>query len=375
MKVAIYGGSFDPVHFEHRNIIDACYKELGVDKVVLLPTYLPPHKKKSETAFEDRVKMLELMFRNVSYVDIDKYELTTGKEVNYAYDMLKDLRKKYPDFVYVIGGDSLLNLDSWYKYEDLLRENELAVIKRENVDIDYENLIKKYTDKYNARITLLDYTGSKLSSTYIRFLCYLERDITEYVGKNVADYIEKKQLYTLFKPIVTKVKNSVSPKLFTHIANTVLCGVVINQICNLKISTTRVFASCLLHDIAKERTNLIYGVPPQTVSTPVFHQFYGEQVAYHEFKIKDEEVLDAIRFHTTAKPEMTNLGKLVYLADKICEGRDYDGVDEIRQALNEGLDKAFLMCLNRSYEYVEQKGENVYPLTKEAVIYYNKENV
>lgn len=374
MRVAIYGGSFDPIHLEHRKIVTACKEELGVDKVILLPTYLPPHKKKSEVNYEDRINMLRLTFEDLDYVEIDDYEFRSGAEVNYAYDMLRELKKSYSDFVYVIGGDSFLNIESWYNFEGLLQENEICVVKRGHISCDYDAKIQEYRHKYDAKISVLDYVGGDCSSTYIRVLSYLHEDIEPYVGAKVANYILENKLYQKYENFVKKIKNSVSERLFNHIVNTTLCGIRINQTCNLKISTTRVFVACMLHDVAKERTDLLYGVPFQTVNTAIFHQFYGERVAYNEYNVNDDEVLDAIRFHTTAKPNMSTLGKLVFLADKICLGREYDGVNDIREVLKcEGFDEAFVKCLNWSYDYLVEKDRLIYPLTKEAVLYY-KEN-
>ena len=375
MKVAIYGGSFDPVHLEHKKIVEACKSELNVDKVIILPTYLPPHKKKSKTSYEDRINMLNIMFSDLDYVEIDNYELNSMHDINYAYVMLNDLKEKYKDFVYVIGGDSFINLESWYNYEGLLKEFELCVVKRNNVIFDYESKAEEYRKKYNAKITLLKHNGKDVSSSYITISNYLYQDITEYVGKKVAEYINAKKLYLSYDNFVQNIKNSVSDRLFKHIVNTTLCGIKINQFCNLNISTTRVFVACMLHDIAKEREDLKYGIPIQTINTSIYHQFYGERVAYYEYNIKDEMVLDAIKFHTTAKPEMSDLAKVVFLADKICEGRTHDGVEDIRQdLLNNGLDSAFNKCLFWSYDYLISKKASVYPLTKEAVMYY-KENV
>lgn len=376
MKVAIYGGSFDPIHLEHRKIIEACHDELKVDKVVILPTYLPPHKKKSKTSFNDRVNMIKIMLSDLDYVEIDDYELTTNTDVNYAYTMLHNLNNKYPDLIYVIGGDSFRNIESWYRYEELLHDFPLCIIKRNNVVFDYQAKIDEYTKKYKANITLLEHEGKDVSSTYITVSNFMYQDITEFVGDSVAKYIKDNHLYMNYDQFVSKVKSNVSERLFTHITNTVLCGIKINQYCNLNISTTRVFVACILHDIAKERKDVVYGVPPVTVNTEIFHQFYGERVAYYEYNITDEMVLDAIRFHTTAKPGMSDLGKLVFLADKICKGRTHDGVEDIREDLRvNGLDSAFKKCLNWSYDYLTSKGKSVYPLTKEAVDYYNKENV
>lgn len=376
MKVAIYGGSFDPVHLEHLRIVEAVKEELNVDKVVLVPTFAPPHKEKSKADFEDRTNMLRIMFSVHDYVIIDEYESEISEGYNYAYDVLKHLKECYDDIVYVIGGDSFINLESWYEWENLLKENKLAIVKRGNLNFDYQKKIDEYRTKFHTDIIMMNYVGKNVSSTYIRIANYLDLSIAPYTGEKIAKYIRDYKIYTMFSAIVKKVKSDIDEKLYTHTVNTVLCAFQIRSDCNLKISSTRVFVACLLHDIAKERTDLKYGVPLNTVNTSIFHQFYGERVAYYEYNVKDEEVLDAIRFHTTAKPEMTELGMLVYLADKICKGRDYDGVQEIRDTAKVDFYKAFRMCLKYSYEYVMTKTNAVYPLTKEAVKYYlNKENL
>jgi nicotinate-nucleotide adenylyltransferase len=109
---------------------------------------------------------------------------------------------------------------------------------------------------------------------------------------------------------------------------------------------------------------------PKNTPLSVLHQYTGAELAEKVFKISDKNILGAIRFHTTAKPEMTLLEKLIYTADKIESERDYEGVEGIRNAMKNGLDEGFLECLKVNYAHILNKKINIHGLTKEASEYY-----
>ena len=110
-------------------------------------------------------------------------------------------------------------------------------------------------------------------------------------------------------------------------------------------------------------------VPPEGVPSPVLHQYTGAYLAEHTFGISDEEVLDAIRFHTSGRENMTALGKLVFLADMLEEGRSYEGVEELRRFFYEDLDVCLYAALKRQTEYLAESGKPVYPLTQSAFLW------
>lgn len=111
----------------------------------------------------------------------------------------------------------------------------------------------------------------------------------------------------------------------------------------------------------------------EKVSTALSHSVLGSYIARHEFGVLDEEILSAIRFHTTAKPEMTLLEEIVYLADLIEVGRDYPGVDELRDMAYSGqLHEAVLKSLDNSINLVIKKRSPLHLRSVEARNYYLK---
>ena len=108
-KTGIFGGAFDPLHNSH---IEMALKalETGLDKVVFVPSCIPPHKS-CNVSFEDRIEMLKRVISDYPRFDICTLEYDLGG-VNYAKDVLPRLKEIYGDIVYIIGGDSLIDLDN-----------------------------------------------------------------------------------------------------------------------------------------------------------------------------------------------------------------------------------------------------------------------
>ena len=93
-------------------------------------------------------------------------------------------------------------------------------------------------------------------------------------------------------------------------------------------------------------------------------------MARKEFGIEDDEVLEAIKYHTTAKPNMTDLDKLIFCADMLEEDRDFEGVDELRDIISQDLHQGFVACMEHQYAYLVNRGGDIYPTTVLAVEYY-----
>lgn len=98
----------------------------------------------------------------------------------------------------------------------------------------------------------------------------------------------------------------------------------------------------------------------------LWHAPVGAYLVQQEAGITDEEILDAIRYHTTGRVGMSVLEKVVCLADYVEPGRHFPGVDEVRQLAQKDLNKALAQSLLNTIKFLEKKGQKVYPLTKEA---------
>lgn len=371
IKVAVLGGAFDPVHNEHIKIALAAVKELGIEKLVLLPASNPPHKNIDGENFCHRVKMLKQAFENFpAEVEICEIE-SQNISKNYTVDNLPKLKKLYGDFYYLIGGDSLLNFEQWYKPEVIVKLTNVVVFNRKGYEGVSEKVIE-YEKKWNCKIKIMEYVGENVSSSSIRAKLYLGMD-TDDIPDSVLNFIKENNYYTDYLKIVNKAKGYLSNERFFHSKNTVLTAIEINNRCNLQLPYDKIFIAGILHDIGKKNCYNGLDIPSDSVGTPVEHQFTGAELACTDFNINDAEILNAIRYHTTSRPNMSNLEKLIFVADMLSYERNYSGIDNLRSKVYNNFNKGFYACINYSYNYLLNAQKPVYPLTEQAVEFY-KEN-
>ena len=115
MKIAIFGGSFDPVHAEHINIVKAAAEKLETDKIIVIPAYIPPHKQgKSLASAQDRLNMAKLAFGQIKNCEVSSFEISAGG-TSYTYRTLQYFREKYPQatFYLLVGADMLKDFYTW----------------------------------------------------------------------------------------------------------------------------------------------------------------------------------------------------------------------------------------------------------------------
>ena len=362
MKIGLFGGAFNPPHVEHQKVIDVAKSTLNLDEVIVFPSYYPPHKRTSDsTPFGLRVKMCQIAFENEQISTIEQQD----DYINYAVENVKKFKEIYPHdtLYYIIGGDSMADLFTWYKPEELLKMVQLVVYPRDGRWQDMTIAIKK-AEEIGAKITLLDIVSSNISSAEIRYLASMGVSIDGLVVSDVANIISVEQPYTV--PEIQLLKSMLTDRVYNHSVRTAVWALKLNR--KLALPTSDVFKASFLHDIAKEDTSTI-GVPNDAINSPVAHQFRGAKIL--EDLGYASSVVDAVRYHTTGCENMTTLQKLVFVADMTEEGRKFDGVDELRQALLLDFEDGFRKCIARTYEFLLKKGSEIYYLTKDAYLYYN----
>lgn len=370
MRIALYGGAFNPVHSEHLNIVLAAKRALGLDKVIVIPTNISPHKKGVMSARgKDRLAMCRLAFEGVDGVEVSDVELKRGG-VSYSYVTCRHFKKIYPndDLFFIIGADMLKTFELWKEPDEILKCATLAVCARENADelIPY---IKKFQKRFKKEIVNFGYVGKPVSSTRVRTLAALGEDTAGLVPESVRLYIRKRSLYGLEE--LSGVKKYLTEERWRHTVRVALLAAEYARAAG--VYEIDAITAAALHDCAKflsaDAEELKGFVPPKGVPEPVLHQYSGAFVAEHTFGVKGEGILNAIRYHTSGRENMSNLEKLIYLADMLEEGRDFDGVEELRAKLKNGLDCCLLAALEHQLNYLKSKGEPVYPLTERAYKY------
>ncbi len=388
MRIGIFGGSFDPVHSEHVRLARAAIDSLRLDKLFVLPAHTPPHKQgKTLSSDQARLEMCRLAFATLSKAEVSDYEIAQGG-TSYTYLTCRHFKEKYPaaQLFFLVGTDMLRDFPTWKNPEKILESVTLAVCAR----AEGAGWLKKeraaFEDRFHASFAVIGYEGKAVSSTEIRVLAGAGASLIPYVDENVERYIYEKGLYN-----AAFAKGALALEKPSRAAHSLrVAKAAAKRASCLEISEEKVIAAALLHDCAK---NLAMDSPLTAgfvmreewgnVPDPVMHQFTGAYVAEHTFGVRDEEVLDAIRFHTSGREDMSVLGALIFLADMVEEERAYDGVDVLRELFWKEVPKrasktALFACLKealrRTVEYLEEKKERVYPLTKRAYMFLeNKE--
>ena len=365
-KTGIFGGTFNPPHREHIEICRAAMAELGLERIVILPTSIPPHKKVWESEEARRI-MTELTFDEDGFI-IDLYE-QENPGVHYSVDTLRVMRQRYGDVTFIIGGDSAIDFFKWRQPEAILQENEIAVCGRFGREAELFKAVDALRAK-GGRVNVLSYVGGNVSSTLVRYVAALRADLKKYVTDDVANYITQNGLYRDYDELLSKVRERVNKERYAHTVRTAVKALELNG--QLGLDPQKVFLSAVLHDVGKNEKRI--GVPSDAVDGPVAHQFSGAMIAETEFGVTDEDVLGAIACHTTGKPDMTTLDKLIFVADLVEDGRDYAEVEELRRAVNADFDSGFRLIIERDYAHLKAVGRPIYHLTEKAYEFYkNKE--
>ncbi len=362
-KTLIFGGAFDPPHIEHVNMCNSAMAQLGADKLVIVPTYFPPHKGAGFLTFEQRVKLINTAFSGIDFV-VDDIERVREKD-NYSALVLPILKEKYGDIIYLIGGDSIEHLHTWYHPSEVLSVCPIAICARNGFE-DAKKNIQSVKSTFGGEFILLDYVGKDISSSHIKAQLLLGEK-PDGISDEVYCQIRENGLFDDYKDMVERLKTYQTEELFEHSKAVVLTAIRLNSLHNLKLDFKKVFLACLLHDNAKQRPSVDgLNVPIDAVGTPVLHQFLGAEKARRDFGITDEDILSAIRYHTTAKANMTLLERLVYTADSVSFDRTYEPIPSIRDIAMRDFEEGFRAVLKYTYDKVSKKGGNMHPLTQEA---------
>ncbi|ATZ20900.1 nicotinate-nucleotide adenylyltransferase [Mesoplasma coleopterae] len=337
-KIALFGGSFDPVHTDHFNMAKACHDKLGFEEVWIIPTFLNPFKSSTKTSNEERLNLLNLIFENEDYIKIDQFEMN-NQRVTTTYETVSHFKKMYPyyDFSFVIGSDNLNRLEEWNNFDELINLVNFIVFERSN------NYKKEVAQKYNLPIYYFE--NNYLSSTKIREL----EDLKLLIPK-VNDYINYHLLY-----LDIRMKPFMDEQRYQHCLNVGEMAAKLAELNNIDPQKAKVAGT--LHDITKrwsEEKQIAYLTKYEKAllgePKPVWHSYTGAFHLKYDWLINDEEIINAVYNHTVGCEEMTTLDMIVFCADKISVERDYEDVQYYREECFKDLKTGFIKLLINQYD-------------------------
>lgn len=197
MTECLFQGSFNPIHNAHLSLAEYVHKKFGFDKIIFIPAFKPPHKDIKNFDTENsihRLEMVQLAVKNIPFLDVSAIEYTRNKP-SYTYDtivQILQITNSQEKIKFIIGSDAFMQIESWYKSEDLKHLVDFILFVREkNLD---KNKIEQLKQKgYNY--ILMDMPYVDISSSEIRRRCRNKESIEDIVPLEVAKYIQENDLY------------------------------------------------------------------------------------------------------------------------------------------------------------------------------------
>ena len=387
MRIAIYGGSFNPPHRGHMEAARAAAEALSPDRFLIIPASTPPHKALEENSPspEQRLELCRLAFGELPGVEISDLELQRAGK-SYTFDTVEALRAQYPgaELCLVMGSDMFLSFPSWYHWQELLAYCTLAVLSREDGERQALEAFKAKLETENAaHVEIISHTPLPMSSSDIRLKLRKAQEVEE-LKAEVYDCIIRNGLYGA-RPALSWLRRMVMPYLnenrVAHVLGVERQAVALAERWGEEVYSAAVAG--ILHDITKAmgkekqlKLCIKYGImleADERETPALLHARTGAALAKERFGVPDE-ICDAIRWHTTGKPDMNTLEKIIYLADYTEPNRDFPGVEELRQLCFDSLDRAMALGLKMSVEEIRARGREPFHDTLDAYHWYQNLN-
>lgn len=339
MRIALLGGSFDPIHNGHLQIAKQALKRLKIDEVWFMPAFNAPLKQGQSASFIHRCNMVEMMIKPYRKMKLCKVEaLFEGK--SYTYNTIKYLKQKYRQhtFVFLMGNDQALHFNQWYQYEQLLKEIDFYVFSRDK-DIQLDPCFKQ------VKMPLIHISSTRIRQGYDSY--YIPKKIRRYIGKN--------RLY-----LQERIQVRMNEKRYQHSLSVADVCVKIARAHHLDEEIAYTMGLC--HDFTKyfnlEQSKIFmkYHEPDNmSYSHLVWHGFEGAYEVKRLLGIEDKAILNAIYHHVLGSGK-SKYSKILFIADKIDPLRGYDISKQLTLSLKD-LDAAFALVKSEQKAFIKNQGE------------------
>lgn len=194
-RIGIFGGTFNPPHIGHIEAAKSFIKGAELDKLIIMPAFIPPHKEYISTVTcEERLEMCKLAFSSIDNTYVSDHEISRGG-TSYTYLTLQEFYNDKSELYFLCGTDMILSLDKWRNPDIIFSLATICYIRRENdssISNILENKCREYKMRFGAHIIPIDSNVITISSSEIRECI---RDKSDYLNSDVLDYILEKGLY------------------------------------------------------------------------------------------------------------------------------------------------------------------------------------
>ena len=198
-KVGIMGGTFDPIHIGHLILGENAYQQLGLSRVVFMPSGNPPHKKDREgrASDEQRMDMVKLAIASNTHFKFSSMEMNEDG-YSYTYLTLEKLNEKHPDtrYYFIIGADSLFDFKGWRNPQRICDACTLVVATRNHTsDEELDKAIADVRETFGADIVKLNTENIDVSSHQLRDWIAAGKTVKYYAPDEVINYIKSYHVY------------------------------------------------------------------------------------------------------------------------------------------------------------------------------------
>lgn len=388
-KIALFGGTFDPIHNGHLLLAEEMERLLGLDTVIFMPTFIPPHKIKPDLApAVDRMAMCKLAAEGHPHFIVSDRELNR-RGASFTVDTLNELAVSYPDAqLYLLtGADMFLTLATWHRFEDIAKLAVLCTVPRDGITLSQLNAYAEELEQQGATCVVADIATPNVSSTEIRQKLAAGEDVSSLIPPAVAEYAKRTEIYAenrAFRNVEEQydaiIRGRLTPKRYYHSLAVSKQAEHLAKLYGADPDKARVAG--LLHDVMKDtdahsqlQIFKDFGIlldEVESASPKLWHARAGAVFIEHILGLTDADILNAVRYHTTGRAKMSPLETTLYMADFTSADRDYPDADKLRKMADRDLNEAMEFALRYTIDELEENGSRVHPDTLACYEEYRK---
>lgn len=384
-RIGIYGGTFNPPHLGHFRAAQFARDALRLDRVLMIPTNVSPHKQLPEGSPtpDQRLEMVRQGCRSFSGLEACDLELRR-EGPSYTWQTVAQLKESNPDacLYLMMGTDMFLSFHTWRDPQRIMKDAVLAVFYRgepgEETDIANQ---KTRLEALGARVELVKNPVTDISSTELRRMLMLHC-ASEFLPAAVEKYIYDHGFYgtgrslkgLAIEELEQTAVSLLKPSRVKHVLGCRDAAVALAK--HWGADETDAARAALLHDITKAFDGPLqltlarsYGMILDDFSArnaKTLHALTGSWVAERIFG-ENKAVVSAVASHTTGKPGMNLLETIIYVADYMEPNRDFPGVEELRRLAYENIYDALERGLNMTITHLQQQGREVSPESAQTI--------
>lgn len=386
-RIGIYGGTYNPVHVGHYMAAVRAVDALGLDKLLMIPDRILPHKVLPEDSPtpEQRLEMLRLTVAGNPRIEAsDLSMLREGP--SYTYETVAQVRNLYPEaeLFLLMGSDMFRTVCQWKEPEKIFSEVTIGVFYRgDRGEREQAELQKAKLEEMGTRVILLDNPVIDISSTQLRRMLVF-RCASSFLSEKVSAYIYGHGLYGTGKDyhnlpveeLEQVVVRLLKPNRVAHVLGCRDTAVRLAK--QWGANPVDAERAALLHDITKALDGELqltlcreYGIILDNFcekNPKTLHALTGSLVAQRIFG-ENQAVVDAICCHTTGKPGMNMLETILYVADYMEPSRNFPGVEELRHLTTVDMNQALKRGLEMTIALLQEQKQEISPESQQTLAY------